>query len=290
MDPLTKAYLKIIEESTPGVVDSDIQINKTFGKKENEKNTSPAIGGPEEVEGVEKPEEADEHLSVSGEPSELKGEESLTLKKEAKNPFDALYSKILSEDAFDFSTEDNTLTPESDFGGPDGIGGSSEDLGGEMGEEGEEESFEEGEEESLEDIVSQLRDLLGKLEAHVGLEEGEEESLEDMDEFPEDSREEGSDESSEEGEEDLSEESVEAEELGHALVDQEKLEAGLTKKTSNCVKGAVPVTKKSATVEKGKKVTGKPENHSTEGGVSKLTGKDNKVTAVQVGKELFNQG
>lgn len=284
MDPLTNAYLKVIEESA-GVVDSDVQINKTFGKKENEKNTSPAIGGPEEVDGVEKPEEADEHLSVSSEPSELKGEESLTLKKEAKNPFDALYSKILSEDAFDFSTEDNTLTPDSDFGGPEGIGS----MGGEESEDefGEEETESE-ETESLEDLVSQLRELLGKLESYAGV--GEEESEEDFgDEFPEDSREEGEEDSTDE-DEDLKEEAVEADELGHALVDQEKLESGLTKKSSNCVKGAVPVTKKSATVEKGKKATGKPENHSTEGGVSKLTGKDNKVSAVQVGKELFNQG
>lgn len=287
MDPLTNAYLKVIEESA-GVVDSDVQINKTFGKKENEKNTSPAIGGPEEVDGIEKPEEAEEHLSVGeGKPSQLKGEESLTLKKEAKNPFDALYSKILSEDAFDFSTEDNSLTPESDFGGPDGIGSmGGEESEDELGLEDEMESEEET--ESLEDLVSQLRDLLGKLEDFAGI--GEEESEEELgEEFPEDSREDGGEESTDE-DEDLNEESVEAEELGHALVDQEKLESGLTKKGSNCVKGAVPVTKKGATVEKGKKVTGKPENHSTEGGVSKLTGKDNKVSAVQVGKELFNQG
>jgi hypothetical protein len=285
MDPLTNAYLKVIEESA-GVVDSDVQINKTFGKKENEKNTRPAIGGPEEVDGLEKPEEAEEHLSVSSEPSELKGTESLTLKKEAKNPFDALYNKILSEDAFDFSTDDNTLTPDSNFGGPEGIG----NMGGEELEDelGEEEMESEEEAESLEDLVSQLRDLLGKLESYAGL--GDEESEEEMgEEFPEDSREDGDDSSTDE-DDDLNEESVEAEELGHALVDQEKLESGLTKKSSICVKGAVPVTRKGATVEKGKKATGKPENHSPEGGVSKLTGKDNKVPAVQVGKELFNQG
>lgn len=293
LDPLTSAYLKVIEENASnGAVDATkSQVGKTFGHSENDKNVKPKHDGLENAaKDLDKVEEAPAELTTDGsesEPKEVKKGEKLSLKGESKNPFDVLFNKIISEDAFDFSTEDNSLTPDSNFGGPEGIGSSfGEESDDESEEFGEEEGEEEGEVESLEEIVSSLKDLLGKLEKHLGheeeeTEEGEEEGEEyadeesEADEFPED--------------EESFEEAVEAEVLGHALVDQEKLEAGQTKKSVFTVKGAVPVTKKKAEVVKGKKVTGKPESHSTEGGVSKLTAKSNNVGGVQTGKSLFDQ-
>ena len=294
MDPLTKVYLKVIEENAnDGKVEGQsLKVGEPFGHSENKKNTSNfySKSGPEAADGeVKDPEEAPSELSVDGvdnKPKEAKETEKLS--KESKNPFDALFNKIISEDTFDFSTEaGNELTPDSDFGGPDGIGGGSDDEFGFGDDEEEEEDFEsEEEEESIEELLSKIKELVTKLEDKIAGEESEEEGEEESEEEGEDEEESEEDEDETEG---LNEEEVDAEILGHALVDQEKLEAGQTKKTVFTVKGAVPVSKKKATVVKGKKVNGKLEPHNVDPAVNSLTAKSNNVGSVHPGKPLFDQ-
>lgn len=299
MDPLTSAYLKVIEENASnGKVEGETStVGAAFGDKKNDHCTHKFISksGTENVEGeIEKPEEAPAELNSDtseSEAKEVKKGEKLSLKGEAKNPFDALFNRILSEDTFDFSTEQgNELAPNSDFGGPEGLGkvSAEEDEFG-FGDEDEDYEHEEDvEHEEIGELVSQLKELVSKLEAKLSEHEETQEEEDESEESEESEDSEDSEEAEDESEE-LNEEEVEAEVLGHALVDQEKLEAGHTKKAAYTVKGAVPVTKKSAQVVKGKKVTGKPESHSTEGGVSKLTAKSNDVGGVQTGKDLFAQ-
>jgi hypothetical protein len=299
LDPLTSAYLKVIEEnaSNGAVEATKKQVGKTFGDSSNDSKAKPeaCFDNLKNVD-IDKPTEAPAELTTDGsesEPKELKKGEKLTLKGEAKNPFDALFNKIISEDSFDFSTEDdNQIKPEEHFGGPEGIGYTPESE-----ESEEEEGFgeEEGEEESVEELFSQLKDLVSKIGTHLGVsehdEEGEEEDEnpfgEDEDEegFPEDSRESSDEEEveEEESDENLNQEAVEIEELSN------EKGLSLTAKSAHTVKGAVPVTKKSATHVKGKKVTGKPEEFKNEGGVSSLQSKNNKVPAVSTGKYLFDQ-
>ena len=301
LDPLTSAYLKVINENASNgkVEGQSLKVGAAFGDSSNEKNVKSfqKDTGTDKVKGeIENPEEAPAELTTAGsesEPKEVKKGEKLTL-KDSKNPFDALYNKIISEDAFDFSTEDNTLTPDSDFGGPEGIGSSHEEEGHEMGDEdedyGDEEESEEGEHEDLESLVSQLKELVGKLESHL---EGhmEHEEGEEGDELGED--EEGYDEEEEDGEsfpphsdeEEVNEESVEIEELSN------EKGLSLTNKPSHTVKGAVPVKKKKASVVKGPKVTGKPEEFKNEAGVSSLQAKSSiDAKGVKVGKFAVDQG
>jgi hypothetical protein len=289
MDPITKAYLKIINESAKdGAVDeTKASVKKPFGDRtgETEKNTHNFVddSAEEKVEKeLETPEEAPKHLSSDtseSEPKKAKEKSGLSISGESKNPFDALFNKIISENTFDFSTEaGNELAPDSDFGGPEGVGHESEgeDHGFEHLEDEEEEDTEE---ETLESLLSQVKDLVSKIEDKINASEESEE---------EEESEEGSEEESEEGsddEEELNEEEVDAEVLGHALVDQEKLEGGLTKKGTHTVKGAVPVTKKSAQIVKGKKVDGKPEAFENKAGIEHLQKQASRnVGGVKAGK------
>jgi hypothetical protein len=270
MDPLATAYLKVIEEETSsGVVDSTkSQVGKTFGDKESEKKAHETFPkhSTEKVEGeMEDVEEAPEELTSDGATGELE-----KVKAESSNPFDVLYNKIINEEMFDFSTEDNSLEPSAKMG-------SDESL-----EEFDDES---DENESNEVTVTLDREMAQKLHdvlmAVLGM-ESEEES-EEEDEEMEDMM-----DSEEEEEDDEVKEAVEAEYHGHALVDQEKLEKGMTKHSNMEVKGAVPVSKKKAEVVKGKKADGKPEKCTDN--PEELTSKSKVDTGgVRVGKSLFDQ-
>jgi hypothetical protein len=296
LDPLTSAYLKVINENASNgkVEGQSLKVGAAFGDSSNEKNVKSfqKNTGTDKVKGeIENPEEAPAELTTAGsesEPKEVKKGEKLTL-KDSKNPFDALYNKIISEDAFDFSTEDNTLTPDSDFGGPEGMGSSHEEESHEDEDEdfGDEEESEEGEVEDLESLVSQLKELVGKLESHLGGEESEEgdELGDDEEGYEEEDEEESDSFPPHSDEEEVNEESVEIEELpdSHGL--------SLTNKPAHTVKGAVPVKKKKASVVKGPKVTGKPEEFKNEAGVSSLQAKSSiDAKGVKVGKFVVDQG
>lgn len=293
MDPLAKAYLKVITESSDDLQSKDQKVKgytpkegEAFGDDTNAKKVQPKSGPDAKgAETPESPQEAKGNLSVG---KETNGEPKKFDKNyaESKNPFDVLFNKILSEEGemMDFATSpnpaDSTFEPS--------LEGDSEEMENEFGEdEGE------GEQVTLtldKELAEKLVDALQAVLASEEGEEGEEEG-----EFG--SSEEGSEEGSEENEEDSSQggalpfgEAVEAEEVGHALVDQEKLQHGLTAKGSYTVKGAVPVTKKSAqTPATGKGHDGKLKPHSPEGAVSKLTSKGNvDVKTVKVGKTIFD--
>lgn len=271
-DPIAKAYLKVIEEATSsGIVDSTkSQVGKTFGNKESDKKaheTAPKSSTENVENELEDVEEAPSELTSDGATGELE-----KVKSESSNPFDALYNKVINEEMFDFSTEDNSLEPSE--------GTETDDSLEEFDDESEDE--EEADEvtftldrETAQKLHDVLKSVLGDEE------EAEEESEEGLEDFDlEGENEEESDE--------VKQEAVEAEYHGHALVDQEKLEKGLTKPSNIEVKGAVPVSKKKAEVVKGKKANGKPEKFTDN--PEELTNKAKIDTSgVRVGKSLFDQ-
>jgi hypothetical protein len=291
-DPLANAYLKVITESSDdlqktGVAKTDLTIGAAFGHKENEKNAKNFVSksGPEETD-AEDAEEAPKELSVSGRDGSL---EKDSVSYESNNPFDRLYNKILLDENLgaepfeaDFSSGNPAEGEESSFGASEGE--DHEDMGDEgmdddMGDEGHDDKITISlDRETAEKLVDVLQAVLGGEED----EEGEEEN-------PEDSTFDSSDDTDEEEHGELEEESVDAEVQGHALVDQEKLQHGLNSKSNIEVKGAVPVTKKSAqTPSTGKGFDGKLKAHSTQPAVSKLTSKKNDVGGVKVGKTIFD--
>ena len=297
MDPLANAYLKVITESSDDLQSKDqkvagqsLKVGAAFGDSKNDstvKKVQPKSGP--EAEGAETPQNAQEapsNLSVGKEEQENGKVKPLgKTYGEANNPFDALFNKIISEEGqfMDFATSPDENPADSSFEP------STEDSN-EFGEEGEEE--EDGEEVTFSlsrELAEQLYDVLGSVLSEEG-EEGEESFGEEGEEGEESFGEESSeDESSEMGAKPFGE-AVEAEEQGHALVDAEKLNKGMNSKGNMVVKGAVPVTKKTAqTPSTGKGHDGKLKAHSTDGAVSSLTSKGNKdVKGVNVGKTLFD--
>lgn len=268
-DPLAQAYLKIIEEETKSsaVEGTQKQVGKAFGDSESEKKAK-------DIEPDSATENADKDMEKAVEaPKELQQTDGEIKKvSEASNPFDLLYNKILNEEeSFNFSTQDNSLQPDSSFDM-----NTEEDMA-------EFDDSEEGEEEGEEITISLSRELAEKLhEALMGVlgeeegEEGEEENneLESMED---------------ESEEEVKEEAVEAEVCGHALVDAEKLNKGMNSPSNMEVRGAVPTTKKSAETPKtGKDSDGELKAHSPEPAVKKLQTKNNNVGGVTVGKTLFD--
>ena len=73
MDPLTKAYMQIINESDEGTVKTNLKVGAAFGDKDNEKNASNFIkgSGPDDVDDLECPDEAPAEL---GDPRHRLGE------------------------------------------------------------------------------------------------------------------------------------------------------------------------------------------------------------------------
>lgn len=277
-DPIAKAYLKVIEEATSsGIVDSTkSQVGKTFGNKESDKKaheTAPK-NSAENVEGeMEDVEEAPSELTSDGATGELK-----KVKAESNNPFDALYNKVINEEMFDFSTEDNSLEPSE--------GESEEEADNSLEEfDDESENEEEADEvtftldrETAQKLHDVLMSVLGNEEEEEAAEEESEEGLEDF----------GMGDENEEESEEVKQEAVEAEYHGHALVDQEKLEKGMTKHSNMEVKGAVPVSKKKAEAAKGKKANGKLEK-CTDNPEELVSKSKINVGGVKTGSFLFDQ-
>jgi hypothetical protein len=221
-DELVASYMTVLNESNESEVKGAPKPSKdpVFGpfKKGNDADENVDLDKPSD----------DKELSSNvkeGEPKKLK--ES---KNTFKNPFDELYNKIVSENSFGFSTEDENEIEPSDEG--DAFGGGSDDLGGEGlgeiqddldsdfgGEEGLDDELggdiedldglEGGEEVDLGVLVSTLKDVLSQLEKIVGEEEGEEEEIDDIEDL--DDEDEDGGEESEEGEEESEEESEDEE-------------------------------------------------------------------------------
>ena len=282
MDPITKAYLTMLEESdkSSGIVGSTkSQVGKIFGDESSVPDSDCTLDNVD----LENPEEAPAELTskgATGKPQIMK-----KTKNESLNPFDALYNRVLSEEGeFDFTTDqDNEIESDDEY---------DSDMGE---EEGSEEGMEDENEEESEEVTFTLdretaQKLVDVLQAVLG-QSDEEEDMDSEDQTEDEmfgDSEEGSSVDGEDEEEDPFKESVDADELGHALV--KDLDKGhLASKKSKVVKGAVPVSKKSATSSAIKGADGKIEKHSTDSAISKLTGKNNNVGGVKVGKSLFDQ-
>ena len=176
-DELTAAYMTVLNESNESEVKGSTlkSGSEAFGdfKKGND---------AEENVDLDKPAN-DKELSANvkeGEPKKLKESKGF------KNPFDELYNKIVSENSFGFSTEDeNTIEPADDFGldtPSDNEGENLDDSGIEDELEGLE-GEEEGEEVDLGVLVSTLKDVLSQLEKIVGVEGDEEEEIDDIEDL-----------------------------------------------------------------------------------------------------------
>jgi len=291
MDPLAKAYLKVITESSDELQKGqDVKgytpkEGEAFGDDTNAKKLQPKSGPDSKgTEDVEDPEKADANLSVGtetdGKVKPLGGNYA-----ESKNPFDILFNRIISEEGemMDFSTaespEDSTFEPSMEREESDEFGSEDEDC-------------EVGEEVTIninKELAQQLHDILSQVLTEDESEEGfGEEGGEEEESFGQESEGEGEEESFEGGAKPFGE-ATEMQDLGTALQDEDKLSHGLNSKGNYTVKGAVPVTKKSAqTPATGKGHDGKLKAHSTSGGISKLQSKKQDVGGVKVGKTLFD--
>ncbi len=264
IDPLTQKYLEVINEKC-----ADKGIVKT-----NLKTGSPAFGDlktanePQENVSLKKPVEG-EHNSDddNGEMEKTKPYKDMKENKQL-NPFETLYNKILSEeDSFGWSMDKDEDEDEEKTGDVDNFELSdeseSDEMDDEMGDEGdsEEVTF------TLDKETAQK--LIEVLQAAIGNED--EEMGEDEDIFS----------SEDEDEEDsLAKEAVDAEIVGHSLVDQEKLLKGMNNPKNNVVKGSLSAKKKKANVPNtGKGFKGELTKHKESAGKS-LQGKNNKVNAV----------
>jgi hypothetical protein len=247
MDPLVAKYLGILNEDTVKSCEVKNAVPSP-GSDFFGTQKSETIKDQTKNVDVETPEE-DKDNSVDekeSEPKEIKTMESVS------NPFDELYNKILKEETFGWAIEeeeeeeDRSDKEESPF----------------TPESNDNEEGEEDEEEGLEAVLSFMKKAVAALEKLV--EEADDDDTE----------------------EETVKEEVDAETLGHALVDQEKLTKNLTSK-SNVVKGAVSVDKKKAEVPStGKNFDGEVKKQA-DGACNELCGKNNKVDGVKLG-DLFN--
>lgn len=293
MDPLTKAYMQIINESDEGIVKTNLKVGAAFGDKDNEKNASNFIkgSGPDDVDDLECPDEAPAELTSKVDSSLKKAP---SVKGESRNPFDALFNKIVSEETFDFSTEDdNEIDSSNAFEDNTMDDGDSEEEDLEDLEE-----FDDSEEDSNEEVTLTLdKELASKLievlQAALGEEEGE-------DEEGEEEGEEGEDESEYEGEGEADDEEGGMEEYesmtkeSHALDGLKPLADGVKKLTnpkSYKVEGTLSKVKGgSAKVPSTGKGSNKPmKQHNTKPAVNALTKKkqDVKGSSLKKGDEYF---
>jgi hypothetical protein len=282
---LTNSYLNVLSEGSSGVVSGNIKPGTDVidGYKEGH-------GGPCECDDVETPTKG---LSVSdkdGKPKEAKDSKGLAKESDL---FTSIYNKILSEEENweELADKEDQEGDELSFSGDMDSGEGEVDLGGGEGEE--EEAAEVG---GMEEVLDALKAAVAALERVLGQEQGEDEIEEgedeedlggEMDDLGDAG--EAGDEGGPEGEEgDTIEDEVDAEVLGHSLIDLDKLAASLTSPKSQVVKGAVPVTKGKAQVPKGAKVDGKLSELS--GDPEDLENKKKQdVGGVKQGKTVFEQ-
>ena len=275
---LMNSYLQVISEGKASAeVKSNLKAGSDFfgNKPKNDDDTLENVT-------LDKPSAG---LSQGAEPSKPK---PLNVKFEATNPFDALYKKVLAQE--NLSWEDEAQSDEAGEAADTSLSFAGDTSTGEgemeMNDEGE------GEEEGdpMQEVLDALKAAVSALERVLGGEEGEEGEEEEEEagaiKEEDEGEEEGSEESGEEGE--TSMEAVDAQELGHALIDLEKLAASLSSPKSQVVKGAVPVNKSKAQVPKGAKQDGSLSELGDQS--DKLENKKNNNTGlVKTGKTIFEQ-
>ena len=288
MDPITQAYMSILNESVPSSeVKTDLKVGAAFGDKDNEKNVTSFVkdSGPDDVDGIEKPDEAPNELT-SNVDSSLK---KLSGVKEAKNPFDVLFNKIVSEETFNFSTGND----EPAFGDSSSGGEEDSEEESDVDEFMDSEDESEGEEEVTLTLDRELASkLMEILQAAIGGEEEGEEDGEDGEEGEDDSEE----LQNEYGDEESSAPDARTYPESFAIDDAEKVNVDkavkeLTNPKNHTVNGSLKAkSKKAETPAVGKDSDGKLKSHSTKPGVSKLQNKRQEVSndSTKKGKMLFD--
>lgn len=278
------------------LINSYVQVLNENRKSSEVSGAVPKAGsnaaGPLKVAKQKDPEGFDSKEPTKGPSMECDSEDAkpskLTLDKSSysNNPFDSLVTRILEQEDWEDldSAEDTPSEGGADFSFEVG----AEDEQSE--EEGEEEESEGGQASmsavlnNLKSAIEALTDLLKEEEGDMGEGEGEgedEDGLGDMGDGMDDLGG-GAEEAPK-----LSGEAVDAEVVGHALVQINKLLSGLTG-SNNKVAGAVPTSTGKASVTKGSSNDGELSELSDD--PEKLTKKDNKVGSVnKVGKSIFEQ-
>lgn len=273
MDPLTKKYIEVLNEKTDsGVVKTTIKTGHSF---EGTEKMNKADRSDENVsDDIETPEEDSRNSS-----GEKDGEMKKAPKCESSNPFEELYNKILQEDAFGWEIDNENDSEDT----MDSEVPSLEDADNDEDMEEEEEEDNSGEVTFTLDreTAQKLHDVL--MSVLQDSEESEESEESDTDEEDEDFEFDVSDE-----EDETVKEEVDAEVVGHALVDQEKLLKGMNKPSNHLVRGAIKAHKKKANVPTtGKGYKGELTKQKESAGKS-LQNKNNKVPAVNVGKGIID--
>jgi hypothetical protein len=212
-DELINSYMNVLNEGKTEVPSHEVKgtvkpSNKTaFGDFKEGNDADENVSGE-----LETPKKCDYN---SDDDTGTKESTQRLDKSSFSNPFDALYSKILGENSFNFSTEeDNELEPSFDMGSENDLDETDDlsdldnmdDLGDldDMGEEDEDGEF--GGEVDLKEVLGKLKDVLSELEKIVS--DDDEEEADDIEDMEDEGEEEGSDES----DEDESEEEEEGEE------------------------------------------------------------------------------
>ena len=271
MDPLTKKYIEVLNEKTDsGVVKTTIKTGHSF---EGTEKMNKADRSDENVsDDIETPEEDSRNSS-----GEKDGEMKKAPKCESSNPFEELYNKILQEDAFGWEIDNENDSEDT----MDSEVPSLEDADNDEDMEEEEDNSGEVTFTLDRETAQKLHDVL--MSVLQDSEESEESEESDTDEEDEDFEFDVSDE-----EDETVKEEVDAEVVGHALVDQEKLLKGMNKPSNNLVRGAIKAHKKKANVPTtGKGYKGELTKQKESAGKS-LQNKNNKVPAVNVGKGIID--
>ena len=248
----------------------------------------PVTGNPPKVKPFEKPDGMESKTPTEGHSSDDEGTKpkpapkSSLLKNSYSSPFDVLVNKVLSEGEESWENDDmESESPDFSFSADmsEGEGEGEEEEGEE--EEGGEDMEEGG--EDMEAVLNHLKSAVEALEALLGNQGEDEDNGDDMPDMPDlpDMPEDTMDEP------EALPEAVDAEIVGHALVQINKLLGGLTN-TNNKISGAVPTSSGKATVPKGSEGDG--ELNELKDNPEKLTKSDNKVGTVnKVGKSIFEQ-
>jgi hypothetical protein len=254
---LIKSYLSVLNEDKKSFTSTGVAANQVGELEGAKEKAHPSIDPTENVKDLETPVDGPSQEDVTAEDSKPKA-----IKKESSNPFDVLYNKVLAQENWELEEQEEEDAEAEDAAKADDVFAGVDAVA--------DDKVSDDEEVGLEHVLNHLKNAIEALEKLVS---GANNDLTDDIVGEEDAGEE------------IKQEAVEAEVEGTALEDEEKLNHGLTKQGSRTVKGAVPAPKKAASVDKGKKVDGKPVPFKP---TTDLTSpKNHNVGGVENGKFLF---
>jgi len=203
-DELINSYMNVLNEGKTEVPSHEV---KGTVKPSNKSAFGDFKEGNESDENVsdelETPDECDYN---SDDNTDTKKSTGKLDKSSFSNPFDALYSKILGENSFNFSTEkDNEMEPSFDMGSDNDLN-DLDDLGDLDETDEEDQDGEFGGEVDLKQVLGQLRDVLSELEKIVSDDDEDDEEVDDIEDMEDEEEGEEGDEEGDEDGEDMEEE------------------------------------------------------------------------------------